>query len=150
MKGIGLMTLLALGTSMLHAADIPAAHRQLPADLARAVAEFDRAQIEGDGAALARLLADDYVLVNSRLRVEDKADFIHDYTVPGWKLQPFVVEHEIIRHWQDGAVLGGVATLQGSAEGKPFKARLRFADIWRRRDGRWQVIYTQAMRVPES
>jgi len=69
--------------------------------------------------------------------------------VPGWKLRPFVVEQEIVRHWQDGAVLGGVATLQGSAEGKPFKARLRFADIWRKRDGRWQVIYTQAMRDPE-
>lgn len=148
MKDIRWLVLLALGSSWLHATDIPAAHRQLPVDLAQAVAAYDRAQIEGDGKALGRLLADDYVLVNSQLQVEDKAEFIRDCTAPGWKLQPFVVEQEIVRHWRDGAVLGGVATLQGTSEGKPFTARLRFADIWRKRDGRWQVVYTQAARDP--
>lgn len=150
MKGIRRMALLALGTSLLHATGLPASHRQLPPELARAVAEFDRAQIAGDGKALGRLLTDDYVLVNSRLQVEDKADFISDYTVAGWKLSPFVVEQEIDRSWQDGAVLGGVVTLRGSSAGKPFEVRLRFADVWRKRAGRWQVIYTQAMRVPAS
>jgi ketosteroid isomerase-like protein len=145
MKGTVLMAILAFGAASLHAA--PPSHAQLPADLAQAVAEFDRAQIKGDGHALARLLADDYVLVNSRAQLENKADFISDYTAPGWKLMPYVVEDETIRQWNDGAVLGGAVTLQGLSGGKPFKARLRFADIWRKRDGRWQVIFTQATRV---
>lgn len=132
----------------IHAADISKAHAALPPDLAQAVAEFDQAQMHGDGKALARLLADDYVLVNSRALTENKADFINDYTAPGFKLEPYVVEQEIIRSWNDGAVLGGVATLQGMSEGKPFKARLHFADIWRKRNGQWQVIFTQAMRDP--
>ncbi|MGB3268367.1 MAG: nuclear transport factor 2 family protein, partial [Rhodanobacter sp.] len=97
--------------------------------------------------ALQRLLADDYVLFNSRARVEDKADFVRDYTAPGYSLKPFTVEHEVVRHWPGGAVLGGVVTLEGTSEGKPFKVRLRFADIWAERDGRWQVIFTQATRV---
>jgi hypothetical protein len=44
MKGFGLLALLAPATPMLRATDIPAAHRQLPADFARAVAAHDRAQ----------------------------------------------------------------------------------------------------------
>ena len=122
-------------------------HASLPRALARAVAAFDRAQVEGDGVALRRLLADDYVLFNSRARVENKADFIRDYTAPGYSLKPFTVEQEVVRYWPGGAVLGGVATLEGSSDGKPFKARLRFADIWRERDGQWQVIFTQATRM---
>ncbi|CAM5518251.1 nuclear transport factor 2 family protein [Rhodanobacter lindaniclasticus] len=125
-----------------------APHASLPPALARAVAAFDRAQVEGDGAALQRLLADDYVLFNSRALVESKADFIRDYTAPGYSLRPFTVEDELVRHWPGGAVLGGVVTLEGTSGGQPFTARLRFADIWRERDGRWQVIFTQATRVP--
>lgn len=143
------IALLALVVAF-HARDshATAAHAMLPPALATAVAEFDRAQMEGDGAALARLLADDYVLFNSRARVEDKADFIRDYTAPGYALKPFTIEQEVVRHWPGGAVLGGVVTLEGTSEGKPFKVRLRFADIWAERGGRWQVIFTEATRVP--
>ncbi|HET6805713.1 MAG TPA: nuclear transport factor 2 family protein [Frateuria sp.] len=125
-----------------------APHAMLPRNLARAVAEFDRAQVQGDGAALARLLADDYVLFNSRGRVEDKAAFIRDYTAAGTTMKPFTVEDEVVRHWPGGAVLGGLVTLEGTSEGKPYTVRLRFADIWRERDGRWQVVFTGATRVP--
>jgi len=125
-----------------------APHAMLPPALAKAVAAFDRAQMEGDGAALAGLLADDYVLFNSRGRVEDKTAFIHDYTAPGTSMKPFTVEDEVVRHWPGGAVLGGVVTLEGTSEGKPYKVRLRFADIWAQHDGRWQVVFTQATRVP--
>lgn len=143
------ITLFAVAAT-LHAGGIYATspHAMLPPALAKAVAEFDRAQMQGDGAALQRLLADDYVLFNSRALVQDKAGFIHDYTVPGYSLKPFTVEDEVVRYWPGGAVLGGVVTLEGTSEGKPYKVRLRFADIWRERDGRWQVVFTQATRVP--
>jgi len=119
-------------------------HAQLPTDLRQAVADFDRAQLHSDTAELGRLLADDYVLYNSAGKVEDKAAFIRDYA--GMKLQPFTVEDETIRVFGDAAVLAGVATLSGTdiASGKAFSVRLRFADVWRKRDGRWQVAFTQA------
>ena len=143
------IALLAL-VAALHARDARATapHTMLPPALAKAVAEFDRAQMQGDGPALARLLADDYVLFNSRGLVEDKTAFIHDYTAPGSSMKPFTVEDEVVRHWPGGAVLGGVVTLEGTSEGKPYKVRLRFADIWAERDGQWQVVFTEATRVP--
>jgi ketosteroid isomerase-like protein len=125
-----------------------APHAMLPPALAKAVAAFDQAQIHGDGAALQRLLADDYVLFNSQGKVENKQDFIRDYTTPGFTMKPFTVEQEVVRQWPGGAVMGGVATLEGTSDGKPYRVRLRFADIWGLRDGRWQVIHTSAMHVP--
>ena len=122
-------------------------HASVPAELRQAAADFDRAQLHSDAAELQRLLADDYVLYNSQGRIEDKADFIRDYA--GMKLQPFKVEDETIRGFGDAAVLAGVATLSGTdiASGEAFSVRLRFADVWRKREGRWQVAFTQATRA---
>jgi len=116
----------------------------LPPDLAAAAEAFDHAQVKGDGPALERLLADDYLLVNSQGETETKADFIRDYTAPGFSFAPFTIEKPVEKVWATGAVLGGVVDAHGTSGGKPYAIRMRFADIWAKRDGRWQVIYTQA------
>jgi hypothetical protein len=121
----------------------------LPSDLAKAVKDYDTAQIKGDRAELERLLADDYTLLNSSGATENKAQLIADYTAPGYKLEPFVVREPIEKWWTNGAVMGGIATLRGTDGGKPFDATLRFSDIWVKRHGRWQVIYTHVSKVPK-
>ena len=120
----------------------------LPPDLAKAAAEYDQAQIKSDGEALRRLLADDYALVNAAAEISDKAAFIADSTQAGSTIQPFVVMNPINRVWADGAVLSGEVNLKGTSDGKAFEARMRFADIWRKRDGRWQVVFTEVTRLP--
>lgn len=120
----------------------------LPADLAKAVHDYDQAQINGDEAELNRLLADDYVLVNSSGATETKPQFISESVGPGNKLDPFTVEQPVEKIWDNGAVMGGVATVSGLSGGSPFKVTLRFSDIWARRNGTWQVIYTHASRQP--
>ncbi|MEO5866915.1 MAG: nuclear transport factor 2 family protein [Sphingomonas sp.] len=131
---------------------IAAAPASSPAtDLDAAVRRYDAAQVKSDKAELQALLADDYLLVNSGGDVEDKRQFIADQVEPGYKLEPYTVVHPIERRWTDGAVMGGLAPLKGLSGGKPFAVCLRFADIWRRRAGRWQVAYTQAARAkPEA
>ncbi|HTD75779.1 MAG TPA: nuclear transport factor 2 family protein [Steroidobacteraceae bacterium] len=118
----------------------------LPPDLAKAVADYDAAQIKGDGGELKRLLAEDYTLINSSGTIENKAQLIADYTAPGYKLDPFAVREPIEKVWADGAVMGGIATLSGTDGGKRFEVTLRFADIWAKRHGAWQVIYTHVSK----
>lgn len=122
----------------------------LPPDLAAAAVAFDKAQVTADGALLREVLADDYLLVNSRGQHENKADFIRDYTAPGFTFAPFTIEQQVIRVWSDGAVLGGVVDAHGMSDGKPYAVRLRFTDIWARRHGKWQVIFTDASRAPAA
>jgi hypothetical protein len=123
----------------------------IPADLRAAAHAYDEAQVHGDRAALQRLLADDYRLQNSGGQVQDKASFIADSVAPGFHLEPYVVEEPIERLLgADAALLGGVATLKGTDGGKPFSARLRFMDVWAKRNGAWRVVFTQATRAPAS
>ena len=127
-----------------------AAATDLPADLAKAVKDYDHAQIKGDRPELQRLIADDYTLLNSAGHIEDKAKLIADYTAPGFELEPFVVREPVEKVWADGAVMGGIATLRGVDGGQKFEVTLRFSDIWAKRNGVWQVIYTHVSRVPSS
>lgn len=126
----------------------PALAAALPADLAKAAHDYDQAQIRSDKAELTRLLADDYLLQNSGGQVQDKASFIADSTAPGFHIEPFTVEEPVEKLLGDTALLGGVATLKGTDGGKPFTARLRFVDVWTKRDGQWRVVFTQATRAP--
>ena len=119
---------------------------ELPADLAKAVKDYDEAQIHGDKAELQRLVADDYTLVNSSGRVQNKSELIADYTTPGYKIEPFEIMQPVEKVWSDGAVMGGIVDLRGTDGGKPFSVTLRFADIWAKRNGQWQVIYTHVSK----
>lgn len=125
-----------------------ATKERLPADLASAAADYDRAQVKGDRALLNRLLADDYHLVNGGGQVESKEQFVAESVDPAFKLKPFVVENPIETVWTDGAVLAGEVHLEGQDHGKPFSAHFRFADIWRKRNGAWQVVFTEVTRIP--
>lgn len=120
----------------------------LPADLAKAVHDYDEAQVHGNKAELQRLVADDYTLVNSSGQVQNKAELIKDYTTPGYKIEPFEIMEPVEKAWGDGAVMGGVVNLRGIDGGKPFAVTLRFADIWAKRNGKWQVVYTHVSRPP--
>jgi hypothetical protein len=125
-----------------------AAAAHVPPDLGAAVAGYDKAQSDGSRTQLERWLADDYLLVNSSGATETKAQLIADYTAPGFDLEPFTVEQPIEKVWKDGAVMGGIATIRGTDGGKRYEMRLRFADIWAKRNGRWHVIYTQVSKAP--
>jgi ketosteroid isomerase-like protein len=121
----------------------------VPADLAARVRAYDVAQVKGDRAALEDLLADDFVLVNSGGQRQTKAELIADYTKPGFKLEPFVVEEAVELFWSDGAVMGGVARIRGVDGGQAYDLRLRFSDVWAKRGGKWRVVYVHASRDPQ-
>jgi hypothetical protein len=43
--------------------------------------------------------------------------------------------------------LAGEVRLKGVDHGKPFQAHFRFADVWRKRDGNWNVVFTEVTRL---
>ncbi|KQZ30721.1 nuclear transport factor 2 family protein [Caulobacter sp. Root1472] len=119
----------------------------LPADLAAAAHAYDAAQVNGDRAALERLVADDYVLVNGAGQVQDKAKLIADYVAPGFKLDPFTIEAPVEKVLGDTALLGGRVNMTGADGGQRFALVVRFVDTWAKRDGQWRVVYSQVTRV---
>lgn len=141
-------TLTALALLATPAMAQPHLYDDVPADLAKAATAYDAAQVAGDGAALTRLLADDYRLFNGAGAVESKAQFIADSVDPNFRLSPFTVTEPVHTVWPDGAVLAGKVTLGFTDHGKTGAQAMRFTDVWARRDGRWQVVFTAVTRLP--
>jgi ketosteroid isomerase-like protein len=120
-----------------------------PSDLARAWSDYNRATIHSDIAALAALVTDDYMLVNSDASVQDKKSYLADFKVPGFKLDPYVIEQPLQKMWGNTALTGGVFNLSWTQDGRHQNRRLRIAHVWTKKDGRWRIAYTQLTRVPD-
>lgn len=119
------------------------------ADLQRAAADFDRAQLHRDRAALERFLADDLVFVRGSGKVEGKAAFVATFTDPALVLDPFTIRNPVfVRLGDTSGLVGGEAILSGTESGKRFSEHIRYADVFTWRDGRWQVAYVQVTPIP--
>lgn len=119
----------------------------VPPELAAAAERYEQAQIAGDAATLAELVADDYALVGSNGARQTKGQLIDFWTEREFEPNPVTVTEPVEIIWRDGAALGGLVTLTGTQSGVPFTATLRYVDIWALRDGQWQVVYGQTTTV---
>lgn len=138
---------LAVGTTSA-AESAPAGTAKLPSDLAKAVNDYDQATIRNDIAALGKLVAEDYVLVNSDATVQNKQQYLADFNLPGFSIDPYVMEQPVLKVWSNTAVTGGLLNLSWTQEGTHQRRRLRVAHVWVKYDGHWQITYTQLTRVP--
>ncbi len=118
-------------------------YRGLPQDLAAAATAYDLAQFKSNRPELERLLADDYTLAGSSGKNQTKAQYIADAVAPGSKTTYVAISQQVSKVWPNGAVLGGMVDARGSNHGTAFTLRARFVDVWAKRNGRWQVIFTQ-------
>ena len=122
---------------------------ELPRDLAKTLKDYERAQLHNDAVTLERLVADDYVLVNSDSTVQNKQQFLEVFRLPGFKVDPHMVEPSVEKIWSNGAVIGGLIHLTWTKDGKEQTRWLRVAHIWAKLNGHWQTVYTQLTRVPK-
>ena len=119
---------LAVAVLVLSAA--PALAAELPPDLAKAVRDYDQAQFHNDIATLEHLVADDYMLVNSNATVENKQQFLADFNLPGFRIDPYVLEQPVAKVWGDAAVVGGLVHLSWTQDGKHQARLLRVVYVW--------------------
>ena len=119
-------------------------------DLDAAVRAYDEATVRNDVATLAQLVSDDYLLVNSDSSLQDKQSYLEDFKVPGFKLDPYLLDQSARRDWGNTALVAGVVNLSWTLDGKREARRLRVAHVWTKQQGRWRLAYSQLTRVPEK
>lgn len=122
-------------------------YHTLPPDLAAAATAYDVAQFKTDAQGLGKYLADDYVIVAFG-KSQTKAQVIAGSQDPDRKTPYVALSQPVFRYWQDGAALGGIVDAKGTDHGKPFTLHAQFVDVWAKRDGRWQVVFTQIDNLP--
>lgn len=139
-------TLLAIAVALSAGPAFAQASAPTP-DLAQAWRDYDQATMRSDVAALAALVTDDYMLVNSDASVQDKPSYLADFRVPGFRIDPYAIEQPFQRLMGDAAITGGLFQLGWTQDGRHQSRRLRVVHVWTRQDGRWRLAYTQLTRV---
>jgi len=109
---------------------------------------FDQAQLRQDRAAMEAMVADDLVFIDGSGKRQGKQAFIDGWMAPGDRYDPIVlVDRVIVPLGADAAVANAETLLSGTSGGQRFSSRIRFADSFRRTNGRWQVAHIQVTRI---
>lgn len=132
-------------------ADTDAAATRLPpqaeseAYMRKAEEDWAQVFVKENPMLFERILADDFVGVFSDGVVRNKAE-----TIPHEKPDPAFVsaklDHVNYRHFGDMVVAQGVESAQRQDGGPDL--RLIWTDVWRFRDGQWQIVASHVSRLP--
>ena len=122
-----------------------------PADDEKAILANENASCDafrtGDGAALRKLIDESFTLTNSRSVVSTRAEEIAEVESGKYKYEEFRNRDMKVRLYGDAAVVLGITSLKGTAEGKPFAVEVRFTDTYAKRDGVWKLVAGHTTRI---
>ena len=108
-------------------------------------------RLTGDAAALAPLLADDWLLTHSDGRTQDKRDYLAELGrgARGGRVNTAITNEGVaVRRYGETAVITGASVQSGiGADGQPFSGRFRFTRVWVRHDRAWVMAASHSSRV---
>ena len=121
-------------------------------DLIKLDKEWGEAGLRGDTAALERILADDFmgseptgVMTKAQSVAQAKSDSanITDAT--------YIADQYTVR-WldKDTAIMFHRAVEKGKNKGADYTDQHRSIHVWKKQNGRWQVVASQALPIPQQ
>jgi ketosteroid isomerase-like protein len=108
--------------------------------------QYQAAVAKNDSATMARILADDFVLVTGRGKVFTKTDLLNEAKSGGatYEKQDEEPGTQKVRVWGDTAVVTALLWIKGTRDGKPFDYKLWFSDTYVRTASGWRYVFGQA------
>jgi hypothetical protein len=100
--------------------------------------------IAQDRAALAAILADEFIYHQPSGRVQDKAGYIEQVTGGDVRIKKAERYDIRINVYGTSATATGSTRVDVELKGEPKQFDLRFLDVWVKRDGRWQIVARQS------
>jgi ketosteroid isomerase-like protein len=95
------------------------------------------ASMKGDGDALAPMLSDNFVNLDSDGSVHNRAESIERTKKAKWEVNE--ISELRVNAFGDSAVVTGMWTGKGvDGMGKPIDTKERWVDTWVKKDGKWQ------------
>jgi ketosteroid isomerase-like protein len=102
----------------------------------------------GDVAAVERILAPTFTLVNSNSTVQDRSSVVAEVRNREPQYQIFRNHSMTATVYSDAAVVQGITHVKGTAGGQPFEAEVRFTDTLIKTDGQWQLVVSHVTGMP--
>jgi uncharacterized protein (TIGR02246 family) len=121
---------------------------------AEAVAALDTAYQAAvkanDAEGMARILADDFVLVTGRGKVFTKNDLLDEARKKSTIYEKQDELEQKVRVWGDTAVVTALLWIKGTSDGKTSERKLWFSDTYVRTPSGWKYVLGQAsIPLPE-
>ena len=117
-----------------------------PKAIAALDTEYQAAVSRNDADTMARILADDFVLVLGNGTVYNKADLINGAREKSiiYEQQVEIANSQKVRVWGNTAVVTAKLWIKGTREGKAFERKLWFSDTYVKTDAGWKYVFGQA------
>lgn len=112
--------------------------------------EWTQAHLRGDVATIARLMAEDYLKIESDGSVSDRAVTLAKYTPETRYWDKAEGDEYNVRIYGDTALVIGRWTARGMNNGARFDYAARFMSVYVKRDGRWQMVAEQSTEIPQG
>lgn len=115
---------------------------------------WSEAFLRHDSEAISQLLSDDFVGIDGRGVVSDKAAELEEAKPPSpGTTAPILVGEQLsdvrVRIYGDTAVLTAVNKARFSSQAEESTIRYRRTTVWVRRDGRWRCVAFHGSRILE-
>ena len=105
---------------------------------------YQKAVEQNDARTMARLLADDYVLVDGRGKRYTKADLVDDAAGGKTHYKHQEDSEQMVWVWGGTAVLTAKLWAQGIEDGKAVDYKLWFSDTYVKTPQGWRYVFGQA------
>ena len=107
------------------------------------------AWVAGDPSVHERVLAEEWSVIDAQGRIRNKAEVLEEMFRPGEREISGRIDEVNVRPYGDWAIVTGKTHVAGRYEGNELKVTLRFMDVFRRTEGKWQVVASQATLLNE-
>jgi len=114
----------------------------------RVEAELCKAFEDGDTQILRKDLDATFTLTNSRGEVSDFTQNLEEVAKREPRYEVFRNHDQNVRLYGDAAIVTGITTVKGRAQGELFAADFQFTDTYVRRKGHWLLAASHASRLP--
>ena len=108
------------------------------------------AYLSGNAAPLQKIFADEMEYVHSSGISDTKAKVIESFTSGDLKISKFDREGQKIQQVGSTVVATGIGHVELTMKGKEAKFSLRYAAVYAKRAGVWQIFFYQGTRLPKS
>jgi ketosteroid isomerase-like protein len=106
-----------------------------------------RAFESGDAATLRKHMDATFTQTSSRGEVTDFEQNVAEVARREPRYEVFRNHDQKVRLYDDTAIILGITTVKGTADGKAFEADFQYTDTWIRRDGHWKIAASHASRL---
>lgn len=112
--------------------------------------EFAEAIVKNDPEAIARLVADDWIIIDPNGEIVDRARFFE--VIKSGALTHYMMESEDfrVRVYGESAVVTAITSTKGKFMGQEFSTHERATDVFVKCDGRWRCVLTHLTRFGKN